>query len=98
MVGLMVFTHGPRWNHGSTDGLFLLLLLFLLLFLLLLLHTTKFLFLLGTENAVGGGGAFAVSTMQSCLSKLVEQGGLEHSLQDCETCVLTIFTTSDTLK
>ena len=40
-----IFTHGPRrWNHGSTDGLFLLLLL------LLLLHTTKFLFLLGTEN------------------------------------------------
>ena len=39
------FTHGPRrWNHGSTDGLFLLLLL------LLLLHTTKFLFILGTEN------------------------------------------------
>ena len=29
-----LFTHGPqRWNHGSTDGLFLLL---------LLLHTTKF--------------------------------------------------------
>ena len=27
----MFFTHGPqRWNHGSTDGLFLLLLLLLL--------------------------------------------------------------------
>ena len=40
----VLFTHGPRrWNHGSTDGLFLLL-------LLLLLHTTKFLFLLGTAN------------------------------------------------
>ena len=43
------FTHGPqRWNHGSTDGLFLLLLLLLLFFLLL--HTTNFLFLLDTEN------------------------------------------------
>ncbi len=37
----------------------------------LLLHTTKFLFLLGTENAVGGGREQA---MQSCLSKLVEPG------------------------
>ena len=36
-----IFTHGPwRWNHGSTDGPFHLL----LLLLLLLLHTTKFLF------------------------------------------------------
>ena len=35
---LFVFTHGPcSWNHGSSDGLFLLLLL-----LLLLLHTTNF--------------------------------------------------------
>ena len=40
-----IFTHGPRrWNHGSTDGFFILL-------LLLLLHTTKFVFFLGTENA-----------------------------------------------
>ena len=40
-----IFTHGPRrWNHGSTDRLFLLL-------LLLLLHTINFLFLLGTENS-----------------------------------------------
>ena len=42
---LSLFTHGPwRWNRGSTDGFFLLLRL------LLLLHTTKFVFLLGTEN------------------------------------------------
>ena len=39
----MFFIHGPqRWNRGSTDGLFLLL--------LLLLPTSNFLFLLGTEN------------------------------------------------
>ena len=46
----------PLWEHGSTDGHFLLL--------RLLLHTTNFLFLLGTENTVGGRGSFAV--MRSC--------------------------------
>ena len=65
---VIVFTHGPRrWNHGSTDGLFLLLLL-----LLLLLNTTKCLFLLGTENANFQTGltfqATPVTPISSCSS------------------------------
>ena len=49
----------PLRERGSTDGHFLLL-------LFLLLQTSIFLFLLGTENAMGGHGPFAV--MRSCLS------------------------------
>ena len=42
---LTIFTHSPRrWNHGSTDGFFHLL--------LLLLHTTNFMFLLGTKTPI----------------------------------------------
>ena len=55
----LVITHGPqRWNHGSTDGLFLLLLL-----LLLLLHITNlgiflfFFFLFFLLCAMGRGGS-----------------------------------------
>ena len=46
----------PLQERGSTDGHFLLL-LFLLLFLLFF-QPSNFLFLLGTENAMGGGGAW----------------------------------------
>ena len=59
-----------RWNHGSTVGLFLLLLL------LLLLHTTKFLFLLGTENTNFQTGstfqATPVTPISSCFFYFLE--------------------------
>ena len=49
----------PLRERGSTDWHFLLL------FLLLFLQTSNFLFLLGTENAVGGVGLW--QCMPSCL-------------------------------
>ena len=49
-LGLIFYPH-PLWERGSTDGHFLLF---------LYLHTSNFLFLLGTENAVGGHGSLAV--------------------------------------
>ena len=49
-LGLIFYPH-PLRERGSTDGNFLLF---------LYLHTSNFLFLLGTENAVGGHGSLAV--------------------------------------
>ena len=64
----MLFTNAPSGEErGSTDGHFLLL-------LLLLSHLQSFvslryrMFLLGTENAVGGGGVGLWQCMPSCLS------------------------------
>ena len=48
-----VFTHAPCGSVGQQTD-------FLLLLLLFPLHTSNFLFLLGTENAVGGHGSLAV--------------------------------------
>ena len=75
----LFFTHGPqRWNHGSTDVLFLLLLL------LLLLYTTN----------------IWMGSCDPCTLVCKNWGsqGLELTLQDCQTCLLTIFAIDDTLK
>ena len=53
-----MFLPTPLVGHGSTDGHFLLL-------LFLFFPTSNFLFLLGTENTVGGVGLW--QCMPSCL-------------------------------
>ena len=60
----------PLAESWSSDGLFLLL-----------LHTSNFLFLLGTENALGGHGSFAVYAVLFFLS----QGRIKYELLSAQS-------------
>ena len=77
---ILFFYSHPLWEHGSTDGHFH----FLFLCLCLFLHTSNFLFLLGTENAVGGHLAILFMSKYNLRegSKKIWKSGLWPHLTD----------------